>query len=466
MALSNHELLIKLQQNCDPRLPATEQQRVPTEAARGIRPLVDIVRRELQTKTGDSRMQMPFAGHIGSGKSTELKHVILKLGEELGDQIAFVYVDVDDFLETLDVEPEDIYLGFVQVLAKEAQEQGVELKQSYWEDKLKEVGELLMSQIDPTELKTTTGLLTTTFRLQSTSRENRNKIRDRLRGKDDSLQSSVNELIRDFRVRVASRRQTQTVKVVIVFDSLERIESYRGRDRGAASFHQLFVEESKLFTDLDAHLILTMPIAHARSCTDQIIQRYSGRLRSMPSIKVTERDGKTPYPPGYEVFRRMFDERIDGTDRNAIIDEAALDSLIRYSGGYPRGFLNAVEEACRNAALDGDVLPIDEEIARGAFAPFVQNSVAAISKPQWRQLAELDLSDDNKINPEDPVVQALLRENLVFEYINGALSSGFDVHEPWYAIHPVIRELSTLKAEKKRVEEERDRSKGTRMDAG
>jgi hypothetical protein len=451
---TNRELLIWLQQNCDPTVPATEAERVETEAARGVRPLLDLVRNELETKKPGSRMQMPFAGHIGSGKSTELRHVILKLGAELVGQFAFVYVDTDQFLETLDVESEDLYLGLVQVLAQEAKRLGISIRQSYLQERLTEVGEILGADVEPGEVKATAGWITTTFRLQSTTREHRNKIRARLRGKDESLQKHVNDLISEFRVKLSAHLKAPDLQTVIVFDGCERIEGYRNKERGAQSFHQLFIEESNVFTGLDSHLILTMPIAHARACADQIRARYAGTLQSMPSIKVTERDGKTPYEAGYRVFRKIVDHRLpEGSTQDRFFEPKALDFLIRYSGGYPRGFLNALEEACRNARLDGDVLPIGLDAARDAFDGFVRNSAAAISRIQWRRLAELEV--DKNIDSDDPVIQALLRENLIFEYINGAQSSGFGKPKPWYAVHPVIRELEDLAHTMAEVEKER-----------
>jgi len=264
-------------------------------------------------------------------------------------------------------------------------------------------------------------------------------------------------VIIDFRSQLRTKFAAPNLETVIVLDSCEKIQRMTGQDQGLPSFRQLFIESSTFITELESHFIVTMPINAARACFDSLLARYSSNLVTVPSVKVTERDGKTAYPDGREVLQALVSSRTAEKDWRPYFSENALDFLIHYSGGYVRGFMQAVIGACSHAKLAGNQLPIHIEPARRAFNSFVQNASAAITPEKWAILAELDDRPTRTIDLANPDVQDLLAENLILEYVNGAQSKGlFDEDAPWYAPHPVLRELNVFKSTQQKLRESKN----------
>jgi hypothetical protein len=445
---SNEKLLTNLQRACSPHRPATQEEYVNTIKARGCEPLDQMVINKLAALTQNERIRLPYSGHIGSGKTTELIRVIRELNNRNDLPFYFVMVQTEDFLNFYDMGIEDILIGLVAVLKESAHQNGIKLEDSYIFTKFQEFKDMLFSEI---EINSVELPMKVKAELKNMSKENRRKMWRALKGQDESLGKMVNDLVIQFTTKLNSKKikGRSDLQLVLVFDGLEKTRRFEDREEGLASVKALFIDNSSTFLELPAHLILTAPISSARACFN-ILQRggYSS-LETIPSVKVTERDGNTKYEQGYDTFREIVQHRLPpGAKLSDYFSTEALDFLIKYSGGYIRGFLSAIQEACYRASTNEFELPIQLHSAQRAFRPFVANSALAITPTGWNVLASIEASElKNKINPEDPNVQVLLNENHILEYINGNQSvQTIGRDEPWYAVHPVLRELENFKS--------------------
>jgi hypothetical protein len=454
VSTTNNERLIALSRACHGSRPATREEYVDTLAARGREKFAPNFLNILRSLNPGKVLRQPFGGHVGSGKSTELIRIIEEINGDLNNGFYLVHIDAEEFLEPMDVTIEDVLLGLVSQLTIKAKQVGIELKDSYWEQKWQELSGMLTSKLSTEGVEAGFGPVKLRVRFQSIGKETRDKVRQIVNQGEESLTQNVHQLIVEFKNQLRSKTKNKNLELVLVFDSLERMRKYSGRDTGLDSIKALYVENARAFRDLNSHFIMTMPIDSARACYDSLLAAEYAQLVTMPSIKVTERDGVTPYPSGYEVFREMISLRTPEKDWEAYFEPEALDFIIKYSGGYARGFINAVQEACLHAMHHGNELPISMASARKAFRNYVTNSATAISPRRWEILAELEESADRTIHPEDPDVQILLNENHILEYINGEQTEGILGEDfPWYASNPVLKELPSFKSAQNRLRE-------------
>jgi hypothetical protein len=121
----------------------------------------------------------------------------------------------------------------------------------------------------------------------------------------------------------------------------------------------------------------------------------------------------------------------------------ALDFLVRYSGGNMRYLMMFVQNACAYA----ERVPIPLEAAHRAIAQTVRLYSVSIPEDHWSKLVALDRSPNQEIPGGDESFLAMLENLTVLEYINGdGQNDPFFSTEPWYAVHPIVRELQKFKS--------------------
>jgi hypothetical protein len=71
----------------------------------------------------------------------------------------------------------------------------------------------------------------------------------------------------------------------------------------------------------------------------------------------------------------------------------------------------------------------------------------SIPEDHWSKLVALDRSPNQEIPGGDESFLAMLENLTVLEYINGdGQNDPFFSTEPWYAVHPIVRELQKFKS--------------------
>ena len=129
--------LKKIFNACNPNLAAEENYYADCHAARGG----DVLARKVKKRLGfleDSYLRFLFTGHIGSGKSSELLHLVSILKDETN--FLPIYVDVKDYINFENVTFDEILLAIAVEIADTFQsELDIKLKNSYLEAKLAEV---------------------------------------------------------------------------------------------------------------------------------------------------------------------------------------------------------------------------------------------------------------------------------------------------------------------------------------
>ena len=108
------DILSELYNACDPNRPATAEQYVDLSAVRGdnaFSKTVALLLRRASGKenSGSAHVRSLFSGHIGSGKSSELRHLQdnLRGSATAGSRFLPVLMDGVEYLDDYDADIED-----------------------------------------------------------------------------------------------------------------------------------------------------------------------------------------------------------------------------------------------------------------------------------------------------------------------------------------------------------------------
>jgi len=276
-------------------------------------------------------------------------------------------------------------------------------------------------------------LFKTKFQLLKRDPGARQKVRKALKPMLGGIVYEVNNVFEDARTQLKQLSSCYQDFVIIV-DNLEKIQRVGEKDVRLVSQRELFIENSRHLTGLNAHLVYTLPLRVARQAAGQL-DAY-GPLHVLPMIKIEERSGHSPYPAGLDCLRNLLQKRLGDVSVNEFFAPDALNFLLTYSGGHVRNFMSVVQRAV--AYADGIPIPLDA--AQRALQQTIRNASAGISKRQWELLAALEQSRDQQIDASDTDYLQILENLAIFEYINGSgVTDILTSNRPWYAVNPILR---------------------------
>jgi hypothetical protein len=442
------DLLSRLYNAFNPLHAATPAEYVDTAAARGSADLTPYFVRHLRRIGDGDYLNFIFSGHIGGGKSSELVHLAHCIRHDGmrpgGDRFFAITLDILDYVDVYDVAPMDVMLGIVAEIGdalRNDPELKVELRDSLVSKRLRELWELLNQEVQLEGGEITIGSAKLKLKFLKDDRNRRNEVRRALDLVPAQVKAEINSVLDEARIAV---RQHGFRDIVLIVDSLDRIERTPLHPEKLAAHRFLFLDNASLWADLHAHKVLTMPLSLVRAHGQQLSMRYGTPPFVLPLVKAETR-GHARYESGYDVFRKFVERRLAGlVPWEGFMTEEAFEYLVHYSGGHPRLFTRFVMEALAEV----DTLPIRREEARRAVRPTISNLIPSVHGDWWPKLAALELEPKQQVDEEDPDVQRMLDESMILEYRNG-LQEATDVEDnaPWYAVHPILRETGSFKAE-------------------
>lgn len=452
---------------CDPFLPALPEYYCDCKEARGGDAFAKIVFKHLkrsnpeQTKNGESGQYRHclFSGHIGSGKSSELKHLEKKLKEHNSNTKYYpVYIDVFDYLDVYDVSITDILLAIVSELADTLREQyGVELKDTYFKRRFDELKNYFLSDVEINEGDLTLGFAKLKVQRLKQDPTARLEIRKALTPRIPTILEEINLLFEQARVEIRKKSGETSLKnsdIIVLLDNLEKIQKVDDAAVGFESSKRLFIDYYPQLTGLRAHIVFTTPLDLVRSpIAPKLLQYYSDPF-VLPMVKTFYRtDREKPFEAGIDSLKTILKKRLGDIPLEDAFEANALDFLIKYCGGSVRYLMFFVREAAAYA----DELPITISEAKSAIKQTIQTFSTSIPEAHWELLAELDLSPDQRFPNDSEQYRAMLENLTVLEYINGGDEDIWEEVAPWYAVNPIVRELREFKTARERIKQSDNR---------
>lgn len=384
-----------------------------------------LVRRALRKiESSEEPISILVAGHIGSGKTTELQQLRRTL-ESSDFWVADLSLEQD--LDIQDPVITDILLALARQLVALFEEKHLGLDnqlldriESWFHEVIRENERSRSLDLGlETEAKAGGGFsflsflatLTSQIRTGTTSKTS---IREKFEPRIAQLHQSVRDLIQDARAKVKALRKRD---LVLIVDALDRIP-YRRRAQDELSLQEtIFIESGDLLRDLGCHLVLTVPISLVYSDRHKHLESIFPDRFVVPMTKITERGGAKA--EGWDLLRQLLHKRLDP----AWLPPEVADELIRASGGHPRQLVTLVR-----AALDfvDDTEPLTPLAIKKAVHQLADGFGRSIPTEDWPRLAEVHRS---KMAANDAAHQAMLFNLCILEYQND---------ERWCDVNPLI----------------------------
>ncbi len=448
------DILTYLYNACDPFDPASAAFYVDCSQARGDNALTERVQENL--RLSQKPMKFLVSGHIGCGKSSELlclKRALENPQPKVGHKRYFTIVlDAEEYLDDFDVEPTDILLAIVAELGTSLRKVGIELKDSYFQKRIDEVERLLLRDVEMEEGEIELGKAKFKIALLKKDPEARQKVREYLLPRMTTMLEEINLVFTRARLKVqeikVSNGEQPFDDIVLILDSLEKIQRVGDFGEGAASHRELFIERAPQLIGLGTHVIYTIPLSLARSESQQLKQRYGSDPMVLPMVKIFRRGTHESYPLGLQFLRELLEHRLNGAKLEEVFEADALEFLLKNSGGHVRNLMLFVREACTFT----EQIPIRLRAAHQAISQTVSGYAVGIPETNWEKLVLLEKSDDQQIPNDDPDYSRMLENLSVLEYINGdGADDPFSSVTPWYAVNPIVRQLPKFKKTAQRL---------------
>jgi hypothetical protein len=360
-----------------------------------------------------------FFGHIGIGKTTELRRYALQLNASR--RFYVVEVDVLAKLDRNNLQYTEVLMAMAETLLERLHADGFVLGAEALEPLQRWFGNVVETQTTTkelsAELKTVAEggggipglikLLATFTAAFKTGSSQKSEWRREIRNDFTSLALAFNTLIRLAEAQLA--RKGRAEQLLFLIDGTDKM---RGEDT-----QQFFVQDAEQLLAIKTLVIYTAPL-HLK---------YDGRLGGkldadivLPMIKLYERDGGR-FEAGWRTMRRLLLLR---ADRCLFASDAEVDRLVEFSGGHPRELLRLLKLCCELAEdrIDASVVQTAIEKLAADYRYFLKPADYALLKT----------IDSNPVDGgNDEQAQELLHRLALLQYNDGT----------WRRSHPVVRTL-------------------------
>jgi hypothetical protein len=413
--------------NPDKPLEADDERYIDLAEVRNGEAINLLTDRITRTKQSEGFHKQLFTGHIGSGKSTELK----RLQKQLQDRQYFVvFFDVQQSLDLGEINYKDVLLNIAQAVTEALEDSGITLNEALFNDVEAWFTDKIVSEIYEKNVNTKAEVvgegkvgfpfmasllakLTGEIRSGSTYRT---EIRNVLERDLSLFIAKLNDLL------LAARLQLQDngfIDLVVIVDGLEKMRHRILKDKdNESSYSDFFITHAEQLNAPACHVIYTVPIAVSFSFNTHDF--YTDRVFVLPMVKYKE-------PAGQAQLIALIKKRLD-VDR-LFESERLLIALINMSGGSMRDLFLLIRAACETAENSIKQADVDRAIRN-----LVKDYDRMVQKDFVPLLNEVDI-DQRLPTDGDKKYEPLLRLRLVHEYENG---------ERWAALHPALSHIRWL----------------------
>jgi hypothetical protein len=378
-----------------------------------------------------------YAGHRGSGKSTELLRLKADLESKGCFVVYFAAVGEDGDIDPQDVQYTDILLACTRHLLESLKNADPAPLISWFKERgkaLYDIGqtEIQMDSLDVNVLASQFAQMTATIRAVPSQRR---KIRDLVNPHTITLVNALNEFIADAKAKLPQDKK----QLVVIADNLDRIVPLHD-DFGRSNHDEIFLDRSDQLKGLDCHMIYTVPISMVYSNRANDLKEVYGNPELLPMVMVQKPDG-TLHEPGFEKMKEILRRRIRpfvpevSLGRDVFEGPEVVQQLCLASGGHVRELLLLMKEAMNRATA----LPIPTKALRRAIAETRDTYRRTVEKDQWSVLAKVakDRSIDNDEAHRDLLFRRCLMEYRYFDD-DGNMQC-------WYDVHPLIKAIPEFK---------------------
>jgi hypothetical protein len=344
-----------------------------------------------------------FSGHMGSGKTLELRRFQKYINHK--DRYLSVFIELEKTFEVARFQSEDFFVMLFTELAKVLAANEIPFPEKALENLQKDwLSETEIEEINSSNwgisAEVEHGFKANIFLLFSAkikglfASDNKvsTKIREKVKKNSATYIKQFNEIL--FEIRQQLQYYAVGKDILFIIDGSEKLRK--------EVYKEIFVDNSYLWRDIETNIICSVPISmHYELQNKPAMDFYQSYL--LPMIKITE----TNKP----ILKEIITHRIDKD--TFFPDEEALDLAIRYSGGSIRQLLKIVNAMLRYTTEK----PITPESAKVTIKELGRKMWETLTTKQVNILKQGAAIQDG-FKPADDEV-ALLVFSLVLMKYNG-----------------------------------------------
>jgi len=410
-------------------LPAGDPRYVDTTTARGSEMTFTRLARKFGWDPTSNGFFAPnekhalFFGHIGSGKTTELRRYARWLDES--KRFYVVEVDVLAKLDSNNLQYTEALMAMAESLLERMVNNGYNLgegdlqpvrdwfsKAVNTQSKTHELSAELKTGLEagggiPGLIKLFAGF-TAAFK---TGSSRKNEWRQEIRNRFTTLADAFNQLIRSAEAQL--KQQGRAERVLFLVDGTDKM---RREDT-----LQFFVQDAEQLVAIQTLAIYTAPLE----------LKYDGRMGGkldadmvLPMIKLFERNDER-CEAGWIALRKLLLLR---ADCSLFATDEDVATLVEHCGGHPRELLRLLKLCCEFADDR-----IDGHVVQRSIAQLAADYRYFLKPADYALLAGIDATPEQGGN--DEAAQHLLHRLALMQYNDGA----------WRRSHPVVRTLEGYK---------------------
>jgi len=400
---------------------------VPLDEVRGSSGLVNKLSKTIRYSANPTCQLL--AGHIGSGKSTELR----RLQEELESGREKFFTAFCTILQDIDVEDTDfpdILIGILRQTSYQLNDKcKIKLKPGYFKQRWDELKDVLGSDVSFTGVELAVGLANISTVIKS-SPNTRLEIRKRLEPKLNNWIEAAKDVISE---AVLELKKKGFAGLVIIADDMDKLSVERRQDIDGSTAERLFIHRYAQLTALNCHVVYTIPLSLAYSCKERDIASLYNLTAPpvVPMTKIIDENGKR-FEDGFEKFRDVISKRLEkaGAKESIFENEKVKDRIIEFSAGQPRVLMTLI----RDSIVEGDI-PITLAAVKNVARKVTQSYARQLREEHWtiiRQVKKDHILRRSEKN--DALCMELLANRAILQYLN---------EKEWYGLNPLLPKQAT-----------------------
>ncbi|NEQ84182.1 MAG: AAA family ATPase, partial [Moorea sp. SIO2I5] len=367
----------------------------------------------------DQPAKFLLAGHRGSGKTTELR----RIEQELAENYAVIWVDTATALDRYNIG----YAEVVVLIGMEVCRQAI--KPGWWSNRDQDLLDALENSLTTViyqDKETDTEQLELPEVLKKLGLiMQRGLTRDMT--KTLNIRPAVSDIIDRVNDIIKAAEKDRKQKLLVIVDGLDRHDLRTALEMFA----------SPLLTELDCHIIYTIPISlrYSPSFRQPMESFQCLDLYNLPVFECDRNSGPTSSPNqvGRDILKSVITKRLAKINETDLFTPDALDLLSEKSGGVIRDLIRLARTACQ-VALKKRKEYVDTTIAKEAIQE--ERKAYTINDYHFPELAAVHqtgrlTSNTHHLPKQGDVV--ICDELLQNKYVLGYYGD-----HTWFDVHPII----------------------------
>ena len=373
-----------------------------------------------------------YAGHRGTGKSTELSRLKDYL-EQQGYMV--ISASISDYIELENINYADILIASIYILlnALDLHKTNLEPFLSWIKKNWKDIESIGIKNID-IENSQTENVINIFYHLMMTNKIGNFSKREQLR----EIINPYSVVMIDAMNQIIKEANPTQLPLVFILDDLDKMSFANGEN--------IFFRHANLLKRLNCHIIYTIPLPLLYSFRAMDIRYiYDNQPFVLPTVMVKTPDGRI-FEKGIKYLKEIIYRRISSSEPTEDLESdffessEVLEEICIMSGGNIRQLIFLAQSAFRATLMSvpkmqatDQVIPITQKLLHRVFSDERSSFLRAIGKNEWGLLIEVHRTKAIK-NKDD--YRDLLFSGCILEYVF------FDNEEEmqiWYDVNPLLQ---------------------------